>query len=229
MTAAFEAAREFWVCARHYPANKEDPAVYGVAHTETQEFDRHAGKTVLEYGCGGGADALSYLRRGCDVTFCDIVPANVMTTATRVAAQGAADPPDGRRATATLLTTSAPLPFPDEAFDVVNAHGVLHHILDPISVVDEFFRVLRPGGWCYVMLYTESLAARCEPVVAGLMTTGLSREQAFGAVTDGSGCPHARPYTDEEGRRLLERSGFAVDRVMVYNDGDFRTFRGRKG
>jgi SAM-dependent methyltransferase len=171
---------------------------------------------------------MSYLRRGCDVTFCDIVPANVMMAAQRIVAQGASDPTDGRRATATLLDASAPLPFPDAAFDVASAHGVLHHIADPSPVVDEFFRVLRPGGWLYVMLYTESLAARCEPIMAGLMTTGRSREQAFGAVTDGSGCPFARPYTDEEGRRLLERTGFAVDRVIVYNDGDFRTFRGRK-
>jgi len=39
-----------------------------------------------------------------------------------------------------------PLPFPDGAFDGVVLKDLLEHVTDPVSVVREVHRVLRPGG-----------------------------------------------------------------------------------
>ncbi|WP_353647577.1 methyltransferase domain-containing protein [Nakamurella sp. A5-74] len=41
---------------------------------------------------------------------------------------------------------AAALPFPDNSFDVVHAHQVLQHLVDPVAALREFGRVLRPGG-----------------------------------------------------------------------------------
>jgi len=38
------------------------------------------------------------------------------------------------------------LPFPDASFDIVYAGNVLEHTEDPLKVVEEAVRVLRPGG-----------------------------------------------------------------------------------
>jgi ubiquinone/menaquinone biosynthesis C-methylase UbiE len=38
------------------------------------------------------------------------------------------------------------LPFPDDSFDLVFGHAVLHHLPDLRAAFDEFRRVLRPGG-----------------------------------------------------------------------------------
>ncbi|MGA7396613.1 MAG: class I SAM-dependent methyltransferase [Solirubrobacterales bacterium] len=46
----------------------------------------------------------------------------------------------------TVVTEAETLPFPDESFDVVLGHAVLHHIPDLDRAFSEFFRVLRPGG-----------------------------------------------------------------------------------
>jgi SAM-dependent methyltransferase len=45
------------------------------------------------------------------------------------------------------------LPFQDETFDYIYAHGVLHHCDEPARVVREIFRVLRPGGRINIHVY----------------------------------------------------------------------------
>lgn len=42
------------------------------------------------------------------------------------------------------------LPYPDEAFDWVISNSIVHHIPDPVLVVREMARVLKPGGLLFV-------------------------------------------------------------------------------
>lgn len=50
---------------------------------------------------------------------------------------------------AQIVTPGAPLPFPDQSFDLVLADYVLEHISqsDAAGVAAEMTRVLKPGGW----------------------------------------------------------------------------------
>ena len=58
----------------------------------------------------------------------------------------------------TTACDAAPLPFPDQAFDVLLGHAILHHLPDLDRAFPEFPRVLRPGG---VLLFAgEPSAAR---------------------------------------------------------------------
>lgn len=212
-------AQQFWRVAADYPATKE---LYYPEHAHAHGMHRHSGQHVLEYGCGGGSDALSWARRGNRVTATDIVRENVARTAQRAVDAGVA-----ATCTPLLLSASAPLPFPDGAFDVVSSHGVLHHIRDPLPVLAEFRRVLVPGGWCYIMLYTDVLRAAFDTRIPSLVAAGMTPEEAFGACTDGAGCPYARAYTEDEGRALLEAAGFVVPTVVTYNTHYFRTYWGR--
>jgi SAM-dependent methyltransferase len=211
--------RAAWHRAASYPAAKEN--VYP-DHAKVQEFDVHVGARVLEYGCGGGSDAMSYLRRECTVWYADIVPENVAATRRRIEQAGLA-----KRAYGLILHESATVSLPAAYFDVVNAHGVLHHIEEPGPVLSEFRRLLRPDGLLYAMLYTEQLRAKLDAEVRDLMGDPhrLGEAEAFGWATDGQGVPYARAYTELDGRRLVEAAGFQVVDVMLYNGGDFRTFK----
>ena len=211
--------RQAWVRAQHFPIDKE--TVYpelAAAH----EFDRHRGKKVLEYGCGGGSDTLSFLRRGCEVTYTDVVASNVEITSERVRVEGF-----GAVSSGMVLPESDRLHIDSGTFDVASSNGVIHHIPQPLPVLKEIRRVVKPHGLFYCMLYTETLWSRHEGEVAELVATrGLSEQEAFGWRTDDHGCPWSVFYTEDSGRALLESAGFKdVAVTAVYNRDEFRVFR----
>jgi ubiquinone/menaquinone biosynthesis C-methylase UbiE len=45
------------------------------------------------------------------------------------------------------------LPFEDEKFDFVFSNGVLHHTTNTLLGLEEIYRVLKPGGSCWLYLY----------------------------------------------------------------------------
>ena len=109
---------------------------------EAAEFKHHSGENVLEIGCGTGCDLLQFARHGAHAVGIDITPEHLRLARERV--DGLAEV---KHAEATKL------PFADNSFDYVYSHGVLHHVDEPHRVVDEIFRVLRPGGRFNVHVY----------------------------------------------------------------------------
>jgi len=52
-----------------------------------------------------------------------------------------------------LHGTSSDLPFDDNSVDLLFCHQTFHHLIDQDRAIEEFFRVLKPGG---VLLFAES-------------------------------------------------------------------------
>lgn len=195
-------------------------------HPKIQEFDLHKDKLVLEYGSGVGSDAYEYLQRGNSVVLCDIVPENLAKAKHNLIYFGLVE-----NAMFQLLNESYPLPFKNETFDLVNSHGVVHHIPEGPEVVKEFYRVLKPGGLCYIMLYTEFLGMHFAPQIKPLMEQHpeiQSQEEAFCWLVDGFGTTYAIPYTEKDGVNLLESAGFEVLKTSLYNMDFFRTYKAIK-
>lgn len=215
-----EKARKGWsFVASTYVLNKT--AVYP-EHTGVQEFDLHHGKKVMEYGSGVGSDAWEYARRNNFVTCCDIVEGNLKKAEENLSSFGL-------KGNYVLLENSFPLPFEDYTFDLVNSHGVIHHIPQAPEVIKEFYRVLKPGGLCYIMLYSEFLGLRFASQIEPLMKQhGLSKEEAFCWLVDRPGTPYAIPYTKEAGEKLLTDAGFRMEKSVLYNDDYFRTYKAIK-
>lgn len=95
---------------------------------------------ALEIGAGTGYFSLNLVSAGVigQLTATDIAPG--MLAALRANAETLGIDVD------TVVTDAERLPFPDEAFDLVLGHAVLHHIPDLEIAVAEFARVLKPGG-----------------------------------------------------------------------------------
>ena len=95
---------------------------------------------ALEIGAGTGYFSLNLLQAGLieRATATDISPGMLVALDENASRLGL----DVRAAAAEAET----LPFPDESFDLVFGHAVLHHIPDLEGAFSEFARVLRPGG-----------------------------------------------------------------------------------
>jgi ubiquinone/menaquinone biosynthesis C-methylase UbiE len=108
-------------------------------------FATFRGRRVLELGCGAGYDAYELCRAGAIYTGIDITPENILLTRQHLGFFGFE--PNVEEADAERL------PFPDGSFDVVYSNGVLHHTPDISKAIGEAYRVLRPGGVFYVIVY----------------------------------------------------------------------------
>jgi SAM-dependent methyltransferase len=113
-------------------------------------LDDTAGADVLDYGCGVGVEALEYARNGCTVALCDISEANVQVASRLLTLHGFTDHLD-----IVQLTEQVALPLTAESLDVFHASGVLHHVSNPLPVMIEAYRLLRPSGEVRLLLYSD--------------------------------------------------------------------------
>lgn len=101
-----------------------------------------AGKTVLDAGCGSGAQAEWLLSQGADVIGADLSPRMIEEAARRCQGRG-------RFLVADL---AQPLPLEPDSLDGVTSSLALHYIRDWSVPLGSFARALRPGGWAVLSL-----------------------------------------------------------------------------
>ena len=58
----------------------------------------------------------------------------------------------GEMAPVDVVADGAKLPFPNESLDFVLSSHVLEHFYDPIGVLNEWLRVVRPGGYVFAVV-----------------------------------------------------------------------------
>lgn len=117
-----------------------EPFIFSIA-----QFPRHRDKDILEIGVGAGTDHLQFARSGARCHGVDLTDEGIKTTAGRLALHGFESK--------LQRVNSESLPFPDHKFDTVYSWGVIHHSENPQQIIDETWRVLKPGGQFAGMLY----------------------------------------------------------------------------
>ncbi len=207
-----EESAEFW--AAYQPGMRDTEHALGspefFADTERERYAREAhipgvvrfgdwaGKDVLEVGCGIGTDGIQFARAGARYTGVDRSPTALELAQRRFALE---DRP------AEFHSVALPkLDFAPESFDLVYCHGVIHHIEATAEAVEEFRRVLRPGGQALVMLYHRgSVNYRLSILVVRRLLAGLlMSRRAAGIVARATG---EDPAVIEGHRTLLREHG----------------------
>lgn len=114
---------------------------------EVMEFSQHPGERVLEVGGGMGTDLSQFARHGALVTDLDLSLGHLNLAKDNFSCRGLRGD--------FLHGDAEVFPFKDESFHVVYSNGVIHHTPNTHRVVQEIFRVLKPGGKAIVMVYAE--------------------------------------------------------------------------
>jgi SAM-dependent methyltransferase len=154
-------------------------------------FDSMAGKAVLEVGCGAGVDLARFARGGARVTGVDLAQSAIdlaRTNFKQQGLQGEFQVGDGEY-----------LRFPNDAFDLVYAHGVVQYTANPEKLVQECRRVLKPGGQAIFQVYNRVSWLN---VLSKVMKVGLEHDDA----------PVLKKFSIAEFRRLL--TGFQDVRIV---------------
>jgi SAM-dependent methyltransferase len=170
------------------------PEEPGPPPAELVEFVRGLGAVgdALDLGCGDGRLTTS-LDAGA-LTIADVSAVALERASARV---GAARAAAGRPApVAVELDPDAPLPLPDNAFDLVLCAETVEHVRDVQLLLSECRRVLRPGG-------RLALTTPAHSRLLGLDVLARGFERRFPPLS-----PHLRFFTRGSLGTLLDELGF---------------------
>ena len=167
------------------------------------------GKTVLDYGCGPGNDLVGFAvySNPARLIGVDISSASLAESKHRLSLH------DTDVELHQLDPNVVRLPFEDASIDHIHSSGVLHHTPNPLGILQEFHRILKPGGTVRVMVYNYNslwmhlYVAYQRSIIERLYPEAGLRE-AFTRSTDGEDCPIANCYTPEEWNALAVQAGF---------------------
>jgi SAM-dependent methyltransferase len=155
------------------------------------DFDGYAGRRVLEVGCGAGVDLARFARGGAVVTGVDLAESAIALARANFEQQGL--PGDFK------VADGEHLPFADDTFDLVYAHGVVQYTAEPEQLVAECRRVLKPRGEAIFQVYNRLSWLNA---LSRLMKVGLEHQDA----------PVLLKFSIGEFKRLLR--GFREVRIV---------------
>lgn len=110
-------------------------------------FNGFKDKLILEVGCGVGIDLARFAKGGAKVTGIDLAEKSIELAKKNFSNQ--------KLAAKLLRGNGENLDFVENSFDCVYAHGVIQYTANDQDMVNEIFRVLKPGGVAIMMVYNR--------------------------------------------------------------------------
>lgn len=107
------------------------------------DFNGYSGKRILDLGCGVANDTSRFAKGGADVFGIDLAEHSINLSRRNFQQRGLSGE--------FHIMNGEQLDFPDESFDMVYCHTVLHFTPHPERMVNEIHRVLKPGGQAIIM------------------------------------------------------------------------------
>lgn len=165
------------------PADYDGFAAAYTAQNDTSLFNAHynrpelvrmageiRGQRILDAGCGAGQIMSDLLLRGARVSGFDVSPAMIEIARGRL----------GDEVDLRVADLGEPLPYSDNAFDVVIASLALHYVEDWARTLAELRRVLVPSGRLLVSIIHPTVYAVVYPEADYFALTQYSEDYTFG-------------------------------------------------
>lgn len=124
------------------------------------DYNGYANKTVLDIGCGLATDLSRFAKGGAKVSGIDIAPQAIELAKQNFATRGLEG--DFNTMDGELLS------YPDNSFDFIYCHTVLHFTPKPQQMINEIQRVLKPGGKALLMTINRGSWLYALHKIAGL-------------------------------------------------------------
>ncbi len=112
------------------------------------KFEKYKDKKVLEIGCGLGTDGRQFAKNGAIYTGINLDKKSTLLAKEAFTLFGL----NGN----ILQMNAEKLEFQENMFDHIYSLGAIHQSPDTEAIVDNMFRVLKPGGTISVMIYNKS-------------------------------------------------------------------------
>jgi SAM-dependent methyltransferase len=180
--------------------------------------DTLRGRDVLEIGLGYGTLSQKIAEAGARYSGLDIAAGPVEMVNARLAQRGL----PGRALQGSMLEC----PFPDESFDCVVSIGCFHHTGDAQRCMDETWRVLRPGGHAYLMVYNRFSLRQWkdfprQTLAAAWRTpkTSAAQRAAYDVDAEGRAAPETQFFSVRQVKAMMAR--FARVECAKENCDDF--------
>ncbi|MDC6452822.1 class I SAM-dependent methyltransferase [Alphaproteobacteria bacterium] len=174
-----------------------------------------SGGRVLEVGIGLGTDLKQFARKGAKCHGVDITDQHLFLTKKNF---------ERERLRVTLHKCDAiNLPYPENYFDCVYSFGVIHHIPDVDRVLDEIYRVLKPGGVFQVAVYNKFSIHTLTLFIRSIFSGRLAEIGVDGVLAtiesgaDGSQIkPYVKLYSYLGLKKLLENYNFKTRKIEIH-------------
>jgi len=172
------------------------------------------GKKILDFGCGSGRGSLKLANIKAIPYGLDILKSNIENSKKLLKHFKF-------KGHFKLINEKQNIPFTDNFFDGIVCDGVLHHIKHDDEVIEEFKRVLKPGGSIYLMLYTPTLFKIHLNTITNMIrnTPEKTWQRCFGELTDK--CEYTTFYTYSDIMEQLMNKGFKSIKIAPFNHGQF--------
>lgn len=174
------------------------------------DFEFLSTKNVLEIGIGNGSNAQLLAESAAKFTGIDITEYAVNSTLKRMQCFDI---------NANIIRMDAEeMQFPDRTFDFIWSWGVIHHSSNTKKILQEMYRVLKPGGQAITMVYHRNfwnyyiIAGLFHGIFRGELFKTKSLHKIMQLQTDGA---IARFYSIPEWQNLVSEF-FTVENVLIF-------------
>jgi len=201
--SAFFSKRNLVWRFKWYPRFRELMELYG----------DHKGETVLDFGCGPGNDTVGFglYSNAKKIIGVDISLKALRYAQRRIQIHSEIDP---KRVVLMQSSDKNPkIPLPSNTIDYIYSEGVIHHVSDPISVLKELKRILKPGGHANIMIYNYQsiflhLFIAYGQIIVKKNHKGMDIHQIFNKITDGEDCPISKCFKPSDFNAIVKEAGF---------------------